>query len=106
MEITAIGGAGAPKKAKKSAAPKAAEPKVEAAPAADPGPDGVGDNLTTINGIGPVIEKKLHDLGITTFKQIAELDQDRIDEINEQLSFKGRIEREEWVDQAKKLIGE
>lgn len=118
VEITAIGGAGAPKKAKaekpaepkpaepKAAEPKAEEPQVEAAPAADPGPDGIGDNLTTINGIGPVIEKKLHGLGITTFKQIAELDQDRIDEINAQLSFKGRIEREEWVAQAKKLIEE
>ena len=112
VEITAIGGAGAPKeaapKAEKAPEPKAAEPQAEAAPApaADPGPDGVGDNLTTINGIGPVIEKKLHGLGITTFKQIADLDQDRIDEINEQLSFKGRIEREEWVAQAKKLIGE
>ncbi|MEM7194566.1 MAG: 50S ribosomal protein L21 [Pseudomonadota bacterium] len=108
LEITAIGGAkAAAKKTKKAAKPKAekkAEPKAEKA--ADPGADGVGDNLTTINGIGPVIEKKLLGLGITTFKQIAELDQDRIDEINEQLSFKGRIEREEWVEQAKKLISE
>lgn len=114
VEITGIGGAkAAPKPAaeKKEAKKPAAEKKAEAKPAEkaaakehDHGPDGVGDNLTTINGIGPVIEKKLHGLGITTFQQIAELDQARMDEINEQLSFKGRIEREEWVEQAKELI--
>ena len=102
VEITAIGDVKAePAAAKKS---KAAE-KPAKAEKIDTGPDGVGDNLTEINGIGPVIEEKLHGLGITTFKQIAELDQARIDEINEQLSFKGRIEREEWVEQAQKLMG-
>ena len=40
---------------------------------------------------------------ITTFKQIAEFDQAKIDRINEQLSLKGRIEREKWVQQANKL---
>ncbi len=63
----------------------------------------VADKLTEINGIGPVIEEKLEALGITTFKQIAELSPERIVEIDEQLSFKGRIDREEWVAQAKKL---
>jgi len=108
VEITAIGDTKAAPEVKKAAPKKKAEVKEEPAKqdtAVDHGPDGVGDNLTTINGIGPVIEKKLHALGITTFQQIAELEQPRIDEINEQLSFKGRIEREEWVEQAKKLIG-
>ncbi len=113
IEITSIGGAAAKKAApakKAKAAEKKAAPEAKAeakaapkAKAKDKGADGVGDNLTTINGIGPVIEKKLLALGITTFKQIAEFDQDQIDEINEQLSFKGRIEREDWVAQAKKL---
>jgi len=62
-----------------------------------------GDKLTEINGIGPVIEGKLQGLGITRFAQIAELTAERIAEIDEQLSFKGRIDREEWVAQAKKL---
>ncbi len=62
-----------------------------------------GDKLTEINGIGPVIEGKLHGLGINSFAQIAELSAERISEIDEQLSFKGRIDREEWVAQAKKL---
>ncbi|NKB65259.1 MAG: hypothetical protein GKR95_25225 [Gammaproteobacteria bacterium] len=68
----------------------------------DTGPD----ELTRISGIGPVLEKKLHGLGIVTFKQIAELDAENIAIINEQLSFKGRIEREKWVEQAKTLIGQ
>ena len=114
VEITAIGGA-APKAAKKPAAKKA-EPKVEApveaAPekavpkkaAAPKAASGGADKLTTINGIGPVIEKKLIALGITTFQQIADLDEAKKADIEEQLSFKGRIDREEWVAQAKDLV--
>ncbi len=106
IEITGIGDVKAvPASAKKSEPSTAPTKADEAETIKDTGPDGVGDNLTEINGIGPVIEEKLHGLGITTFKQIAELDQARIDEINEKLSFKGRIEREEWVEQAQKLIG-
>ena len=64
------------------------------------------DELTRIKGIGAVLEKKLHDLGITTFAQIAALDAEGIERINDQLSFKGRIEREEWVQQAKQFVNE
>jgi len=66
-------------------------------------PAEAADKLTDINGIGPVIEGKLQTLGITSFAQIAELTAERIAEIDEQLNFKGRIDREEWVEQAKKL---
>ena len=107
VEITGIGDAVAEAKpvTPVEAAVPMAEPKQESkSEAVDHGPDGVGDNLTSINGIGPVIEKKLHELGITTFQQIADLEQARMDEINEQLSFKGRVEREQWVEQAKELI--
>lgn len=61
------------------------------------------DDLQQINGIGKVLEKKLNNLGIYTFAQIAAFNQKDIDAINETLSFKGRIEREKWVPQAKKL---
>lgn len=64
---------------------------------------GEGDNLTDINGIGPVIEGKLKAMGITTFAQIADFDADKIAEVDAQLNFKGRIDREKWVAQAKKL---
>lgn len=107
IEITGIGDVKADPALADKSKPKVAPAKVEEQETMqDTGPDGVGENLTEINGIGPVIEEKLHGLGITTFEQIAELDQARIDEINEQLSFKGRIEREEWVEQAQKLIAQ
>ena len=57
--------------------------------------------MTEIDGIGPVIEKKLAAAGVTTFKQIAEWEKADIEKFDEELSFKGRIEREEWVKQAK-----
>jgi F-type H+-transporting ATPase subunit gamma len=54
-----------------------------------------------IEGIGPVIERKLHEMGITTFKQIAQWSPEDIERVGEQLNFKGRIEREDWIGQAK-----
>ncbi len=86
----------AEKKVVKKVAKKKAVVKKEAAADAT-------DKLTDINGIGPVIEGKLQALGITSFAQIAKLTAERIVEIDEQLNFKGRIDREEWVEQAKKL---
>ena len=102
IEITGIGGTAAPEKAsaKKAAPAKAKAEKPAEAPAATG-----GDDLTKINGIGPVIAKKLVALDITTFQQIADLDEKQIVDIDAQLNFKGRIDREEWVDQAKKLVG-
>ncbi|MEZ5666769.1 MAG: hypothetical protein R3F55_04915 [Alphaproteobacteria bacterium] len=61
------------------------------------------DPLTRIKGIGKVLEAKLHALGITRFAQIAAFSPADIDRVNDQLAFKGRIEREEWVEQAKAL---
>ena len=63
-----------------------------------------GDDLTEINGIGPVIAGKLNKQGITTFKQIADLKPADIEKIDTELSFKGRIDREEWISQAKEKI--
>ena len=83
---------------KKAEAP--AEKKAEA-PEKAPAKKAEADKLTDINGIGPVIEGKLHDLGITTFKQIAEFTPEDVERIDGQLNFKGRIDREEWISQAK-----
>ena len=63
--------------------------------------DSDGDDLTEINGIGPVIAGKLNAQGITTFKQIAELSSEDVERIDAELNFKGRIERESWIEQAK-----
>ena len=54
-----------------------------------------------IDGIGPVIARKLADMGITTFRQVAEWSQSDIDRIGHELEFPGRIEREDWVGQAR-----
>lgn len=64
------------------------------------------DDLTRIRGIGKVIEPKLHDLGITSFDQIARFTPADIERVNDVLSFKGRIERERWVEQAKELVAQ
>lgn len=82
----------APKKAEKAAAPKKAA-KADAA----------GDDLKTLSGVGPALEKKLHEAGVTTFAQVAAWTEADIADMDEKLSFKGRIEREGWVEQAKEL---
>lgn len=100
IKITGVGKAGA---AKKKAAPKkAAAPKEEAAPA----DAGDADDLKKISGVGPVLEKKLNAAGITKFQDIIDLTPEKRDEVEEQLSFKGRMEREDWVGQAKQFIAE
>ena len=96
LEITSIGGAAA-KPATKSSAAAAAPEK-----AAEP-PEG-GDDLTRINGIGQVIAEKLNKLGISTLAQIAEMEPEDVERVNEQLNFKGRIERENWIEQARELV--
>lgn len=97
LEITAIGGKGAAKKAApKKAAPKKAAPKKAA--------EKSGDDLTRISGVGPVIVGKLEGLGITTFQQVADFSADDVTRIDGELNFKGRIERDEWIKQAKEFL--
>lgn len=61
------------------------------------------DDLKLINGVGPVLEDKLHEIGVYKFEQIANWDADQIAAFDDLLSFKGRIERDEWVAKAKDL---
>lgn len=62
------------------------------------------DDLKSIKGIGPSIEKTLHDLGITRFHQIAEMSEFDIDRVAQQLKgFRSRIYREDWIGQARDL---
>lgn len=63
------------------------------------------DDLTKINSIGKRVESKLNELGITTYKQIAELSPDDIHRINRALAVPGQVERERWVEQARTLSG-
>ena len=66
-------------------------------------PQGAADDLKKISGVGPVLEKKLNSLGIYHYWQISSFTNEDIARVDEVLSFKGRIERDEWLDQAKKL---
>ncbi len=61
------------------------------------------DNLKEISGIGPGIEEKLHKMGVWSFSQIAGWKKKNVEFVNQHLSFSGRIEREEWIKQAKRL---
>jgi len=51
-----------------------------------------------------VIEGKLNALGITTFAQIAAFTPEEVEKIDGELNFKGRIDREEWIKQAKEKV--
>lgn len=62
------------------------------------------DNLQEIVGIGKVFEQTLNDLGIYTFEQIANFGVADIARINAELKeFKGRMEQDDWIGQAKEL---
>lgn len=63
------------------------------------------DNLTEIKGIGPFIEKRLNMIGIYTFKQLSELTPELVDRIGNAIEFfPGRIERENWIGQARHFL--
>ncbi len=64
---------------------------------------GVKDNLQLIKGVGAKIEETLNILGIYHFDQIANLTQEQIIWVDEQISFPGRIARDNWISQAKVL---
>lgn len=107
----------------KAAKPKPlASPKPEAAPvpdapaatadakltttrpmALDAPKHGKADDLKLISGVGPKLEIVLNDLGVYHFDQIAGWTKTEIDWVDDYLSFSGRIERDDWVAQAKAL---
>lgn len=85
------------------------EPEVAAAlaggratPLAAPVED--GDSLTTIKGLGPKAAAQLNALGITRFADLAALDDDGVTALDARMgNFKGRIRRDQWVEQARLL---
>ena len=64
---------------------------------------GAFDDLKRIRGVGVLIEKKLNSLAVTTYEQVANWTSADIDRVSQLLDFKGRIERENWVEQARIL---
>ncbi|MAY63739.1 MAG: hypothetical protein CML29_16170 [Rhizobiales bacterium] len=95
--------------ARKAAAKASAKTKAATAtpgkkvPAKAPGTSAGKDDLKKIKGVGRVIETKLNAAGITTYAQIAAWTKKDAESFSEQLDFRGRIEREKWISQAKKL---
>ena len=69
-------------------------------------PQGDPDDLKKIKGVGPKLEEKLHEAGIYHFWQVAALKSEQIAELEEEMSFPGRIERDDWIAQANEFMGE
>ncbi len=61
------------------------------------------DDLKRISGIGEKIEVALNGLGVYTFEQIASWSEENVAWVDEHLVFKGRVKRENWIEQAKIL---
>jgi len=68
------------------------------------GPRGTADNLKKLTGVSGAIEKKLNDLGIFHYWQLAELDHDTAHKIGEEVGLPSRADA--WVAQAKTLTAE
>jgi small subunit ribosomal protein S2 len=68
------------------------------------GPRGVADDLKKLTGVSGAIEKKLNDLGIFHYWQLAELDHDTAHKIGEEVGLPGRADS--WVAKAKELTAE
>jgi large subunit ribosomal protein L21 len=106
LRVTSILASGADASGVKAAIGAGSAPAV-AAPAASKAvkPAAAGaDDLKQLSGVGPALEKKLNEAGVTSFAQIAAWTADDIAVFDEKLSFKGRIEREGWVKQARAIV--
>jgi small subunit ribosomal protein S2 len=62
------------------------------------------DDLKKITGVGPKLEEAMNKLGVYQFAQVASWTNDEIMWIDDSLSVKGRIERDDWVGQVSELI--
>jgi small subunit ribosomal protein S2 len=81
----------------------AENPVVEAAPPAEEAGEAL-DDISRVRGITLTLKKKLDAEGVNSIKQIAEWAPEKIAELDEKLKLRGRIGREEWVEQARDLV--
>ncbi len=88
--------------AKPSAKAKAAKPVAAAAPVV--AATGKADDISLIGGVGPKMEAGLIELGYTTFASIAAWTDADVEKVETHLKQKGRVGREEWIEQAKELL--
>ena len=93
---------GMPEKAKITEA--VSEEKLASKQAKSSMKSGKADDLKLLSGVGPAIAKRLAEAGITSYQQIADLDEAGIKELDEKANLGGRIEREEWQEQARELM--
>jgi len=64
------------------------------------------DDLKRISGIAEVLEKRLNDFGIYTFRQVMEWKPEEIEEFSRLLAFRDRIDRDDWQGQARFLYNQ
>ncbi|APF36597.1 50S ribosomal protein L21 [Chelatococcus daeguensis] len=102
VRITEILTGGAKPSGKKAAVKPAKAAKEAAVPAATGARD--SSNLSLIAGVGPTIEKKLRAAGVTSWEQIAAWSEADVAKYDEELNLRGRIARDEWIEQAKELL--
>jgi predicted flap endonuclease-1-like 5' DNA nuclease len=77
----------------------ASETILEVAPAPAP------DDLTTLVGIGPKLAAALAERGVTRFAHLAAWTTDEAAAFDAELNLKGRVARDAWIAQAKRLAG-
>ena len=90
----------------------AAEPVVEELPVEQPvtgfqplpGPRGVADDLKKLPHVSPTVEKKLNDLGVFHYSQLAELSGADAERIGEEVGLPTRVES--WIAKAKEFVAE
>ncbi|MCA0045261.1 NADH-quinone oxidoreductase subunit NuoE [Celeribacter litoreus] len=88
--------------AAKPAPAPAAEAEVEEKPVTlDAAREGGADDLKKLKGVGPKLEETLNELGFYHFDQIAAWTPEQVAWVDSRLKFKGRIERDGWIEQAK-----
>ena len=68
--------------------------------------DGGADDLKKVSGVEPKLETMLNELGIYHYEQIAAWTPENIAWVDNRLTFKGRIERDDWTGQASRLASE
>jgi predicted flap endonuclease-1-like 5' DNA nuclease len=78
-----------------------AEPAEEVAESAE----GTADDLTRLTGIGPKLAAALAARGIRTFAQLADWTEEQAQAFDAELSLKGRVARDAWIAQARRLAG-
>lgn len=92
------------KPAEKTAGQSVAKSTTPLKPVASTLASGPADDLKKISGVGPKLEQLLNKKGISTYAHIVAMSKAEIVDMSENLGFPGRIERDDWVGQAKALI--